>query len=77
MIIYNKLNLTLIGLEIRVGNQVKVFVNPYEYVFEETDHWGYVINGSKPDFIDLNNINLDRDAAENYYIMHHLNKRET
>ena len=33
MILYKKMNLTLIGLEIKVGNQVKAFLNPADYVF--------------------------------------------
>ena len=50
MILYYKLNMTLIGLEIKVGNQMKVFVNPAEYVFTDNDHWGYVIYHSKPNY---------------------------
>ena len=33
MILYKKMNLTLIGLEIKVGNQIRVFLNPADYVF--------------------------------------------
>jgi hypothetical protein len=58
MILYHKMNVTLIGLEIKVGNQIKVFVNPSEYVFGESDHWGYVIHHSKPDYTELNSIDL-------------------
>ena len=58
MILYHKMNVTLIGLEIKVGNQIKVFLNPSEYVFNDSDHWGYVIHHQKPDFIVLNNIDL-------------------
>ena len=54
MILYYKLNMTLIGLEIKVGNQLKVFVNPAEYVFSENDHWGYVIYHSKPNYLTIN-----------------------
>ena len=50
MILYYKLNMTLIGLEIKVGNQMKVFVNPAEYVFTDNDHWGYVIYDKKPNY---------------------------
>lgn len=49
MILYHKMRLILIALEIKIGNQIKVFVNPAEYVFEPGDHHGYVINHSNPD----------------------------
>ena len=58
MILYYKLNMTLIGLEIKVGNQIKVFVNPAEYVFTDNDHWGYVIYDSKPDYKVINELDL-------------------
>ena len=58
MILYYKLNMTLIGLEIKVGNQIKVFVNPAEYVFTDNDHWGYVIYHSKPNYLLINEMDL-------------------
>ena len=58
MILYYKLNMTLVGLEIKVGNQLKVFVNPAEYVFTDNDHWGYVIYHEKPNFIEINGMDL-------------------
>ena len=70
------MNVTLIGLEIKVGNQIKVFLNPSEYVFNDSDHWGYVIHHQKPDFIVLNNIDLQKQSAENFFIMHYIQKRE-
>ena len=76
MILYKKENLTLIGLEIKVGNQIKVFLNPADYVFEECDHWGYVINHEKPDFQRINNMDLTKHAAENFFIMHYITIRE-
>lgn len=76
MILYHKMNTTLIGLEIKVGNQIKVFLNPSEYVFGECDHWGYVIHHKKPDFNELNNIDLQKQSAENFFIMHYIQKRE-
>ena len=76
MILYYKLNMTLIGLEIKVGNQIKVFVNPAEYVFTDNDHWGYVIYHSKPDYQVINELDLQHKSAENFYIMHYLKRRE-
>ena len=43
MILYQKKNIFLIALEILIAGQLKVFVNPSEYIFENTDHFGYVI----------------------------------
>ena len=34
----------LIGLEVKVGNRIKVFLNPSEYVLGESDYWCYMIN---------------------------------
>ena len=76
MILYYKLNMTLIGLEIKVGNQLKVFVNPAEYVFSENDHWGYVIYHSKPNYLTINEMDLSTTSAENFYIRHYLKPRE-
>lgn len=76
MILYYKLGMTLIGLEIKVGNQVKVFVNPAEYVFTHNDHWGYVIFSQKPNYVLINEMDLQNSSAENFYIMHYLKKRE-
>ena len=70
MILYIKMNIILIGLEIKVGNEIKVFLNPSEYVLQETDYYGYVIYHTKPDFRAINNNkNLDKHSAENFFIM--------
>lgn len=76
MILYHKMNVTLIGLEIKVGNQMRVFLNPTEYVFGETDHYGYVIHHTKPDYKVLNTLDLEKTSAENFFIMHYINTRE-
>ncbi len=34
MIIFHKIGAVLIALEVKIMNQVKVFVNPYDYVLE-------------------------------------------
>ena len=76
MILYYKLNMTLIALEIKVGNQEKVFVNPAEYVFTDNDHWGYVIYHVKPNYNIINDMDLHNNSAENFYIMNYLKRRE-
>jgi hypothetical protein len=43
MILYHKKSIFLIALEVLIANQLKVFVNPSEYIFENCDHFGYVI----------------------------------
>ncbi len=60
MILYIKKNLMLIALEIKIKNQKKVFVNPSEYVFEATDHYGYLIHYKKPDSDEINKIDLNK-----------------
>jgi len=51
-------------------------VNPSEYIFENQDHFGYVIYNQQPDFDEINNIDLKHDVAENFFIMNYLNKKE-
>lgn len=66
----------LIALEIRIADQIKVFVNPAEYVFDDADHYGYVIHYKNPDFDAINNIDLNRQSAENIFIFDYINKKE-
>jgi hypothetical protein len=35
MIMFHKLNITLLALEVKVGNEIRVFVNPYDYILDE------------------------------------------
>ena len=44
VILYAKMSLMLIGLEVKVGNRIKVFLNPSDYILGETDHHCYIIN---------------------------------
>ena len=44
MILYQKKQIFLIALEVRIANEVKVFVNPSDYIFDQNDHFGYVIH---------------------------------
>ena len=72
MIMYHKLNMTLIGLEIKVGNQIKVFVNPYDYVLGDQDHWGYVIHDKNPDYLAINEMDLQKNNPENFFIINYI-----
>ena len=56
----------LVSLEVQIMNQVKVFVNPYEYLFDSNDYYGYVIYHEKVDIDVFNNIDLSPDTAENF-----------
>jgi hypothetical protein len=56
----------LVSLEVQIMNQVKVFVNPYEYLFDSNDYYGYVIYHEKVDIDVFNNIDLSPDIAENF-----------
>lgn len=76
MILFQKLHLILIALEVKVGDQLKVFVNPSEYVFEPIDHHGYVIHSENPDYHLINNLNLDKNNNENFFIHRYLNRKE-
>ena len=76
MILFQKLHLILIALEVKIGDQLKVFVNPSEYVFEPVDHHGYVIHHENPDYNMINNLNLDKNNSENFFIHRYLNKKE-
>ena len=76
MILYHKMYLIMIAIEIKIGNQIKVFVNPAEYVFEPGDHHCYVINDKQPDSDKINSLDLQRNNAENFFIMDYINKKE-
>jgi len=76
MILFQKLQLILISLEVKIGDQIKVFVNPSEYVFEPIDHHGYVIHHENPDYHMINNLNLDKNNSENFFIHRYLNRKE-
>jgi len=58
MILFHKLGLVLIALEVKIFNQIKVFVNPYDYLFESTDYFGYVIFHENPESDVINNIDI-------------------
>jgi hypothetical protein len=76
MILFQKLHIILIALEVKIGDQLKVFVNPSEYVFEPIDHHGYVIHRENPDYNLINNLNLDKNNSENFFIHRYLNRKE-
>lgn len=50
----------LIALEVKIAGQIKVFVNPSEYVLDDNDHHGYVIHHNNPDFDEINKIDLSK-----------------
>jgi hypothetical protein len=66
MILFHKMDALLVSLEVQIMNQVKVFVNPYEYLFDSNDYYGYVIYHEKVDIDVFNNIDLSPDSAENF-----------
>lgn len=76
MILYQKQGLFLIALEIRIAGKTKVFVNPYDYVFDACDHYGYVIHSQQPSYGFINEIDLRKSQARNFFIMDHLNKQD-
>jgi hypothetical protein len=74
MILFQKLGLVLIALEVKIFNHVKVFVNPSEYLFDSNDYFGYVINHENPDNPTINNIDISKTSAENFCIMEYIVK---
>jgi hypothetical protein len=74
MILYQKLGVVLIALEVKIANQIKVFVNPYDYVFDSDDHYGYVIHHKMPDFDEINKLDLSKNQAANFPITNYINK---
>jgi hypothetical protein len=67
----------LVSLEVQIMNQVKVFVNPYEYLFDSNDYYGYVIYHEKVDIDVFNNLDLSPDSAENFSILEYINRQES
>eukprot|EP00347_Sterkiella_histriomuscorum_P011662 403371596 len=76
MILYLKRGLILIALEIKIANQIKVFVNPTEYIFDSEDHYGYVIHHKNPEFDEINKIDLSRHTYDNRDIYEYINRQE-
>lgn len=76
MILYQKKQIFLIALEVRIANELKVFVNPSDYIFDQNDHFGYVIHSQCPDFDDINGISIDKSEAGNFFIMDYLSMKE-
>jgi hypothetical protein len=74
MILFYKLGLVLIALEVKVLNQIKVFVNPSEYLFDSVDYYGYVIFHENPDSDEVNNVDISKHSAENFAIMEYITK---
>ena len=60
----------------QIGDELKVFLNPAEYVFEPADHHGYVISSELPDFSKINSLNFDKKNPENFFILDFLNRKE-
>lgn len=54
MILFSKLGFVLIALEVKILNQIKVFVNPSEYLLDSHDYFGYVIYYEAPNQEALN-----------------------
>ena len=48
-LLYQQHNYTLFALEILVKDELKVFLNPAEYVFPKYKHFGYVLALQMPD----------------------------
>jgi hypothetical protein len=77
MILFNKLKIVLIALEIKIDNQTKVFVNPSEYVLGNKDYWGYVIDDSHPDYNKINKeLDLSAQSSSNFFITEYIKKKE-
>jgi hypothetical protein len=77
MILFQKKNIYLIGLEFKIAGQMRVFVNPSDYILDDFDHYGYVISPNQPDFEEINiNIDLNKGNAENFFIIDYLSKHE-
>ena len=54
-----------------------MFVNPYEYVLGDQDHWGYVIFHKNPDYKEINDMDLQKNNPENFFIINYINKTES
>lgn len=53
-----------------------MFVNPSEYVLGEADYWGYAIYYKLPDFIVVNDLDLQKESAENFFMIDSLHKQD-
>ena len=76
MILFHKLNITLLALEVKVGNEIRVFVNPYDYILDEQDYWAYGLDRSCPSPLTINRMDLSKTNAENAPILSFIKNRE-
>tara|TARA_B110000285_G_C14792171_1_gene453521 strand:+ start:322 stop:549 length:228 start_codon:yes stop_codon:yes gene_type:complete len=60
MILFQKKNIYLIAVEFKITDQMKVFVNPSDYIIDDCDHFGYVIADCQPDYEEINGIDFNK-----------------
>jgi potassium large conductance calcium-activated channel subfamily M alpha protein 1 len=64
--LYKQFGIILLALEVAVNGEVRVFLNPSDYLFEDYMHYGYVIADSHPDIDQLQNIKFPENLTRNY-----------
>ena len=57
--IYNEFQYILIAVEVNVLDQYEVFLNPTDYLFDDQDHYVYMLANSQPDFERLNKFEIN------------------
>ena len=66
--LYKELDYILIALEINVLQETKVFLNPSDYIFQDHQHYGYVLASSLPDVEKLQNFKFpEQIQRSNFY----------
>jgi len=56
--IYKEFDIILFALEAKVAGVIRVFLNPSDYIFQDSLHYGYVIAGSLPDIEKISKFNF-------------------
>lgn len=51
-------------------------MNPSEYILGEADYWGFAIYHKLPDFIVVNDIDLLKESAENFFMIDSLHRQD-
>ena len=63
---YKKFEYILIAVEVKISGEKHVFVNPGSYVFEDCDHYGYVLADKLPDIEELESFTFPEEVQRGF-----------
>ncbi|KAL4469405.1 hypothetical protein ABPG74_004658 [Tetrahymena malaccensis] len=64
--IFKELGIILFALEVKVYGETKLFINPADYLIQDSEHYGYVIASQLPNQKDLQKVRIDSSVPRNH-----------